>query len=33
MIDPVRREVLRVLEQLSDAAPEYRFGQMIASLA
>jgi hypothetical protein len=32
MIDPVRREVLRVLEELSEACPEYRFGQMIANL-
>ena len=33
MIDPVRREVLRVLEELSATCPEYRFGQMIANLA
>jgi hypothetical protein len=33
MIDPVRREVLRVLEELSETCPEYRFGQMIANLA
>jgi hypothetical protein len=32
MIDPVRREVLRVLEELSETCPEYRFGQMIANL-
>jgi hypothetical protein len=33
MIDPARREVLRVLEELSETCPEYRFGQMIANLA
>lgn len=33
MIDPQRREVLRALEELSAACPEYRFGQMIANLA
>jgi hypothetical protein len=32
MIDPVRREVLRVLEELSETCPDYRFGQMIANL-
>ena len=32
MIDPARREVIRVLEELSEACPEYRFGQMIANL-
>jgi hypothetical protein len=32
MIDPVRKEVLRALEELSQACPEYRFGQMIANL-
>jgi hypothetical protein len=33
MIDPTRRDVLRALEVLSAACPEYRFGQMIANLA
>ena len=33
MIDPVRSEVLRVLGELSESCPEYRFGQMIANLA
>ena len=33
MIDPARREVLRALEELSEACPQYRFGQMIANLA
>ncbi len=33
MIDPARREVLRLLEELSATCPEYRFGQMIANLA
>ena len=32
MIDPVRKDVFRVLEALSEACPEYRFGQMIANL-
>ena len=33
MIDPVRREVLRVLGELSETCPDYRFGQLIANLA
>jgi hypothetical protein len=33
MIDPERNEVLRALEELSEACPEYRLGQMIANLA
>ncbi len=33
MIDGVRRDVLRALEELSETCPEYRFGQMIANLA
>jgi hypothetical protein len=33
MIDPLRKDVLRVLAELSEACPEYRFGQMIANLA
>jgi hypothetical protein len=32
MIDPVRKDVLSLLEELSKACPEYRFGQMIANL-
>ncbi len=32
MNDPVRKDVLRLLEQLSETCPEYRFGQMIANL-
>jgi hypothetical protein len=32
MIDPVRKDVLRLLEELSENSPEYRFGQMIANL-
>ncbi len=33
MIDPVRQEILTELARLSEAAPEYRFGQMVANLA
>jgi hypothetical protein len=33
MIDAERSEVLRALAELSEACPEYRFGQMIANLA
>lgn len=33
MINPVRQEILRQLERLSDLAPEVRFGQLIANLA
>ena len=33
MIVPARREVLQALVELSEACPEYRFGQMIANLA
>ena len=32
MIDPVRREVLAALQELSETCPDYRFGQMIANL-
>ena len=32
MIDATKRDVLRALEELSEACPEYRFGQMIANL-
>ncbi len=33
MIGAERSEVLRALEELSEACPEYRLGQMIANLA
>ena len=33
MIDPVRREVLAVLAELSELVPEVRFGQLIANLS
>jgi hypothetical protein len=33
MIPPVRQEILRRLERLSELAPDMRFGQLIASLA
>jgi hypothetical protein len=33
MNEPVRRELLNALEELSEVCPEYRFGQMIANLA
>jgi hypothetical protein len=33
MITPVRQEILRKLEQLSDIAPDMRFGQLIANMA
>jgi hypothetical protein len=33
MIAPERSHLLRALEELSEACPEYRFGQMIANLA
>ncbi len=33
MNDPIRGELLRALEELSESCPEYRFGQMIANLA
>lgn len=33
MIDPIRQEVLRHLERVSELAPEVRFGQLIANLA
>jgi hypothetical protein len=32
MIDPVRKDVLRALEELSKTCPDYQFGQMIANL-
>jgi hypothetical protein len=33
MIDPIRRELLRLIEELSVACPEYRFGQLVLNLA
>lgn len=33
MNDPVKREVLEALGELSEVFPEWRFGQMIANLA
>ncbi len=33
MTGSTRKDVLQVLEELSEACPEYRFGQMIANLA
>lgn len=33
MIDPTRRELIRLIEELSDACPEYRFGQLVLNLA
>jgi hypothetical protein len=33
MIDPTRRELLKLIEELSAACPEYRFGQLVLNLA
>ena len=33
MIDPTRRELLQLLEELSAACPEYRLGQLVLNLA
>lgn len=33
MIDPVRSEILQVLAELSEAAPELRLGQLMANLS
>lgn len=33
MIDSTRRELLDLIEQLSEACPEYRFGQLVLDLA
>jgi hypothetical protein len=33
MIPPVRKEILRLLEQLSELTPDVRFGQLIANLS
>jgi hypothetical protein len=33
MIDPTRRELLKLIEELSVECPEYRFGQLVLNLA
>jgi len=33
MTNPVRKEILRLLEQLSELTPDVRFGQLIANLS
>jgi hypothetical protein len=33
MKDPARRELLRLLEELSTAAPDVRLGQLVANLS
>jgi hypothetical protein len=33
MIDPVRRDVLQVLAELSEVVPEVRLGQLMANLS
>jgi hypothetical protein len=33
MIDPTRHELLQLIEELSAACPEYRFGQLVVTLA
>ncbi len=33
MITPVRHEILRLLERLSELTPDVRFGQLIANLS
>jgi len=33
MIDPVRRDILRELQRVSELAPELRFGQLVANMA
>ncbi len=33
MINTTRREILRVLEELSDTSPDVRLGQLIANLS
>ncbi len=33
MMDPTRRELLQLIEELSAACPEYRFGQLVLNLA
>lgn len=33
MINPVRQEILRHLERISELAPDVRFGQLVANMA
>jgi hypothetical protein len=33
MMNPVRKELLEILAELSEAAPDVRFGQLITNLA
>ena len=33
MINPTRQELLKLIEELSAACPEYRFGQLVLNLA
>ena len=33
MIDATRQELLKLIEELSAACPEYRFGQLVLNLA
>ena len=33
MIDPTRQELLKLIEEMSAACPEYRFGQLVLNLA
>jgi hypothetical protein len=33
MINPTRHELLKLVEELSVACPEYRFGQLVLNLA
>lgn len=33
MMSPARKEILRLLEQLSELTPDVRFGQLIANLS
>jgi len=33
MIDTIRLELLKLIEELSAACPEYRFGQLVLNLA
>ncbi len=33
MMSPARKEVLRLLEQVSELAPDLRFGQLVANLS
>lgn len=33
MIDPVRQEILEVLTELSEVAPEVRLGQLVVNLS